>query len=921
MPVDFSAKSVQYSLRERVDFRALEWLRVLDLQDLKKYWKGNVSETTAFLKELQDYVKFASKRNVDGVSETMRTYFPSSMGYGRMNSSGAQSMWGPIKAVLFQGSTDADMCKAALTTIVWLIGEYPIPNYTCHGLLQVMADVNGSLDTLAFEKGMCRREAKKYLNTLLFKFMGKKMAFGSSDSMKLMKRVRDDACVIQKHFATMSEFSWLLDLCKKKNPENSTGSMLSILTQIVETALTNAVKDYNLEHGMNVSCTTHDGMLVDGEKATWEKQDDEWVMTWHDAALLKSYEEVCEAVCPGIKMKWAFKRLDTETYVNDKPTGVLFEVPDDFVMRCEAPEKPPESERPLEKPDYETLFKETQTFCFQVGTNFVNLRCTDKVGTIPLFDENHLRVWFRSWSSFEQVEVTEYDSTKKKRVVVDWDWKETPFFDDWLKDSRRNARFLPAELKHQATMYDFFGIYPDASKCPPRGYNTWFPFAAETMTPEHTPEIADRVTHVLTHFYNGCGRIKGSYNFAIDLIAHSLIYPTEKPGVMMCLNGGKGTGKTTCWQTIERLVGAGKTFETCNPAKDCFGDNNGAMISSYWTRITEADRKTFAASLGTLKSHITDKTIRIRELYCKACNVPSIHRFFADSNNPDSFPDEDGERRFFIVWWQSVRLADKAYYTDLYDNHINNDSVIEALYRVLIKRPVPRVINANDIYVGQFQQQVKDNNRTLVDRFVMRLIEQVPFTSKTAFLSLTADEINTNFLEWQLDGREFDRSKSSVLKELNLCQVPGIDKPCRDFSSGKSQTRYRFDVALLRKRYRLDVDYANWQNAQKNPTGPLDTAFQSMNDEIDIKTYVYEALGLQSDEMRAAEEQRQEKLSAETTKRMAEALQTQETVQQTKKRELEVMAATHASQLKAPKRHKRMTVWEEHLAEKAKSNV
>ena len=96
--------------------------------------------------------------------------------------------------------------------------------------------------------------------------------------------------------------------------------------------------------------------------------------------------------------------------------------------------------------------------------------------------------------------------------------------------------------------------------------------------------------------------------------------------------GVKGASKTTVWEVIQRLVGKQKTFQTGNPEKDCFEDNNGAIIGAYWVRLTEMSKNNFTHCLGELKTKITDPDIRVRELYCKACNVPSVHRWYSDSN-------------------------------------------------------------------------------------------------------------------------------------------------------------------------------------------------------------------------------------------------------------------------------------------------
>ena len=589
--------------------------------------------------------------------------------------------------------------------------------------------------------------------------------------------------------------------------------MMATLTHIVETANTNAVKDYNISKGRNVSCTTNDGMIVDGKYATWELSGGEWVKTWEDKKLLEEYSAISEQVCPGINQKWAWKRMDHEIYQDDKPTGKELRVPPGWGIQKEI--EVPEFDR--EHPEYETLFEEVRHFCLQVGTNFVNLRCEENLGKISLYDEKRLRVWFRTWNYYTLEESKEFDPKTRRVEVVGYELVPNEFFEKWLKDPRRKSRFLPPHQQDKATMYDYFGVHPDPEKCPHNCYNTWTPFAAQQMTPNHTPEVADRVVHLLNHLFRGCNKHEPTFNFLLDLIAHSLKWVNDKPGIMLCLCGIKGASKTTVWELIVRLAGVMKTFLTGNPGKDCFGDNNGAMMSGYWIRLTEMEKRKFKDCLGEMKTHITDKVVRIRELYCKACNVPSFHRYFGDSNWPDAFPDDEGERRFFIIWWMAVELGNKEYYTDLYDNHINNDDVIQALYHILIQRDVARRLTADDIVVTEFQQQVKDCNRSLVDRFLLKLIEDQPFEinkkkeDRKQTLHLSSDEIYHKFTEWQVGGKEYERSNTSLLKGLDLCQVDGISKKRELDSEGCMRTNYYFDIHKLRVKYRIEQDYEAWK--------------------------------------------------------------------------------------------------------------
>ena len=80
-----------------------------------------------------------------------------------------------------------------------------------------------------------------------------------------------------------------------------------------------------------------------------------------------------------------------------------------------------------------------------------------------------------------------------------------------------------------------------------------------------------------------------------------------------------------------------------------WGDNNDNMRTALVVRIVEAAKNAFAGDMGKVRTLITEEEIRVRSLYGASQMVKSYIRFFMDTDQWDSIPDEDGERRFFVV--------------------------------------------------------------------------------------------------------------------------------------------------------------------------------------------------------------------------------------------------------------------------------
>ena len=79
---------------------------------------------------------------------------------------------------------------------------------------------------------------------------------------------------------------------------------------------------------------------------------------------------------------------------------------------------------------------------------------------------------------------------------------------------------------------------------------------------------------------------------------------------MCCLVGIQGLGKQHVWDAIERMVGSHGCFETGDPARDVWGDNNDNMRTAFMVRLVETDKKAYAGQIGKLRNMITDPKIR-----------------------------------------------------------------------------------------------------------------------------------------------------------------------------------------------------------------------------------------------------------------------------------------------------------------------
>jgi replication-associated recombination protein RarA len=117
-------------------------------------------------------------------------------------------------------------------------------------------------------------------------------------------------------------------------------------------------------------------------------------------------------------------------------------------------------------------------------------------------------------------------------------------------------------------------------------------------------------------------------------LAHALQRPKEKPGVMIILLGGQGTGKGTFGRICQKIWSA--TYVQVNNIDKVTGNFNAILERAFFVFMDEA--LFFGNHRGSdeLKSLVTEQTILISEKYQPSRQIVSCHRFIP-ATNADNF--------------------------------------------------------------------------------------------------------------------------------------------------------------------------------------------------------------------------------------------------------------------------------------------
>lgn len=210
-------------------------------------------------------------------------------------------------------------------------------------------------------------------------------------------------------------------------------------------------------------------------------------------------------------------------------------------------------------------------------------------------------------------------------------------------------------------------------------FNLWRGFA---VTPKqgNCTLFYDHVLHVI------CDGDELIFEYVVNWLAHLVQKPWEKPGVAIVAKGGKRTGKGTVADAIREIVGS-------EMSRMHFME--GQVLSRFasspfpllFQQIEEALYSKDPRIAGPLKSKITDPTEQIELKHKTPYEVPSMTRFWFNSNEVSPVPMTGDEERYLILRVSDHRANDHDYFKGLRDQ-LYHQGGLEALLYDLMHRDI-----------------------------------------------------------------------------------------------------------------------------------------------------------------------------------------------------------------------------------------
>ena len=182
-----------------------------------------------------------------------------------------------------------------------------------------------------------------------------------------------------------------------------------------------------------------------------------------------------------------------------------------------------------------------------------------------------------------------------------------------------------------------------------------------------------------------CGSQEEAYSYLIQYMAHMVQKPEEKPGIIVTLIGGQGTGKGVYFSLL-RAIWKSTTIQV-STLDHIVGRFNAILERNYVICMDEALFAGDRRSLDRMKSMITEPNVMIEQKLQPVRSIESVHRFFAASNH-DHFAHVDrDDRRFLFLRVSDSHKQDTAYFKKI-TAEISDDRTIGALFYYLLRKDI-----------------------------------------------------------------------------------------------------------------------------------------------------------------------------------------------------------------------------------------
>jgi len=583
---------------------------------------------------------------------------------------------------------------------------------------------------------------------------GKTMFLCALNDDKLNKKVKDkffndfdkECKMIQSKMTSLPEYKHIVDTTPLDKSYNWNGSAFNRIMCVYENKILQEVITVLNSKNIKIGALMFDGIMVYPSK----KEDGTLQDYYKDELLLNDISNHINNKFEGLNMNFSYKEHNDEIVM-----------PENYEMEIQI-------ER--EKDDgYFTIKKEFEKTHAKIVEKAVFIKEKND-GEIVIMTRTKIK------DAYEHLKYTDYsgEQPKSKQFIMTW------LIDDNIRQ------------------YMDFAVYPPPLISPKGIYNLWKPFAISKYTDEYIRD-EEGLNIFKNHIKILCGNDDIVTDYIIKWIAQMFQYPSVKT-IAPTFISDQGAGKGTLLGLLSVLMGSRKIFETTTPSRDVWGAFNSLMASSFLVNLNEMCKKEALDAEGQIKGLITDSNLTINKKNQDPYVIQSYHRFLITTNKNDPINTKKGDRRNLIIESSSEKAEQTPenikYFEDLRET-FGKLAAQRTIYDYLMSIPDMDTFHRIPMPKTEYQNDMKDQNRDLHDRFVEYLVIENQNESE---MKLYGEEQYQLFKIWlHKNGHNYETSSVKMSLGIKRLKINGIETGVR--AKNGSKTIYNIDI--LKKHYKI----------------------------------------------------------------------------------------------------------------------
>jgi hypothetical protein len=290
-----------------------------------------------------------------------------------------------------------------------------------------------------------------------------------------------------------------------------------------------------------------------------------------------------------------------------------------------------------------------------------------------VFQRNKLQLTtnYENQSYWQKVEGPKTSKAEGEIKALPVEIKALPFLTKWYRDDQPRG-------------YEKVDCIPPGVAVPPKTFNTWPGFRAETLPAVPDDQVEELVRPVIGHLRNVMCKTEEEVQFFLAWKAHQVQKPADKSEVGIILSGPQGAGKSieSLWY-VESVLGKSVAMQTAE-VQSILGPHSTSLQNKVLCLFEEANYETLKSYTDVIKNLMTGPTLKLNPKLKDAYETRNLVNLLVTTNNGKSVHLEAGDRRWVVFECNDSKKNDTAYFDELV-KHLKDDRTARAFYQFLLK--------------------------------------------------------------------------------------------------------------------------------------------------------------------------------------------------------------------------------------------